>query len=263
MPRALATTLLLALLAPVPAAGAPEELQLDVPRSAAVAGALLGASLAGYLLQDQLAPPRCRLCGAGALDTWTRTQLRWADGRGARSASDVMLVTVPLLAGSALLASSFQHGDSRTALEDGLMMAEAASLALLATQVAKLATARLRPYAWADPAGVHEVDSRLSFWSGHTAFTFAAASAAGTVARLRGYGSWPWILGLGMAGAAATGWLRMAADRHWATDVLVGAAVGTAAGLGLPAWLHGRRATSGAAGGTRLALLPFGIAGEF
>jgi membrane-associated phospholipid phosphatase len=260
VPRALAAALLLLLAPPSAAAAAPEALHLDLDRSAVVTGALLAGSLASALLQDRLTPPRCRVCGAGALDTWTRDQLRWADGRGASTASDVLLAAVPIVAGGALLASSFRHGDSRTALEDGLMLAEAASAALLATQVAKLATARLRPYAWADPAGSHGPDSRRSFWSGHTAFTFAAAGAAGTVARLRGYRSWPWILGLGMAGAAATGWLRMAADRHWATDVLVGAAIGTAAGIGIPAWLHGRRAAAGAA---RVTVAPLGIAGTF
>jgi len=259
--RALAAPLLLALLAPPPAwAAAPEELHLDVTRSALVTGALLAGSLASALLQDPLTPPRCRVCGAGALDTWTRQELRWADGRGAGTASDVMLVGLPLLAGGALLASSFGAGDARTALEDALMMAEAASAALLATQVAKLAVARLRPYAWADPGGDHGPDSRRSFWSGHTAFTFAAASAAGTVARLRGYRSWPWILGVGLAGAAATGWLRMAADRHWASDVAVGAVAGTLAGVGLPLWLHARR---GGVGAGRVAAIPFGLAGEF
>jgi membrane-associated phospholipid phosphatase len=33
---------------------------------------------------------------------------------------------------------------------------------------------------------------------------------------------------------AATGYLRIAADRHYATDVLAGAAVGTGVGLGWP-----------------------------
>jgi len=258
--RALAVPLLLALLPPRPAAAAPEELHLDVTRSALVTGALLAGSLASALLQDRLTPPRCRVCGAGALDTWTRDQLRWADGRGPSTASDAMLVGVPLLAGGALLASSFGAGDARTAFEDGLMMLEATSAAVLATQVAKLAVARLRPYAWAEPGSEHGPDSRRSFWSGHTSFTFAAASAAGTIARLRGYRSWPWIMGLGLAGATATGWLRMAADRHWATDVAVGALVGTAAGVGMPLWLHARK---GGAGAGRVAVTPFGIAGEF
>lgn len=261
MNRALAAALLLALLAPRPsAAAAPEALHLDVTRSAVVTGGLLGATLVSTLLQDRLTPPACRLCGAGRLDTWTRDELRWADGRGASTASDVLLVGVPLLSTGALLASSWSAGGSRTAFEDLLMVAEASSVALLATQVAKLAAARLRPYAWSDPAGEHGPDSRRSFWSGHTSSTFAFAASAGTVARLRGYRSWPWIMGLGLAGAAATGWLRIAADRHWATDVLVGAAVGTAAGLGLPAWLHGRRDGGASA---QVSAFPLGISGTF
>ena len=39
--------------------------------------------------------------------------------------------------------------------------------------------------------------------------------AAGTVALVRGYESGPWILGLGLAGAATTGYLRVAADAQF------------------------------------------------
>jgi membrane-associated phospholipid phosphatase len=51
---------------------------------------------------------------------------------------------------------------------------------------------------------------------------------------MRGYESAPWILGLGLAGAATTGYLRVAADAHWATDVLAGAAFGAAVGVAVP-----------------------------
>src|SRR4029077_11064630 len=43
---------------------------------------------------------------------------------------------------------------------------------------------------------------------------------------------WIWIGGVGLAGS--TGYLRVAADRHFLTDVLVGAAVGTAVGTLMP-----------------------------
>jgi hypothetical protein len=41
--------------------------------------------------------------------------------------------------------------------------------------------------------------------------------------------------------AAATGYLRIAADSHYFSDVLVGAAVGTAVGLLVPHLLHKER----------------------
>ena len=44
---------------------------------------------------------------------------------------------------------------------------------------------------------------------------------------------------IGFTAAAATGYFRMAADKHWLTDVLTGAATGTAVGLLVP-WLHRR-----------------------
>jgi len=48
------------------------------------------------------------------------------------------------------------------------------------------------------------------------------------------------------------GVLRIAADMHWASDVLTGAAVGTAVGAGLPVLLHARNPESP----TNTAILP-------
>jgi membrane-associated phospholipid phosphatase len=74
----------------------------------------------------------------------------------------------------------------------------------------------------------------MSFWSGHTSFTFAVAAAATQVARLRGRTGWGWLAAATFVGAALTGYLRVAADQHWLTDVITGAGIGTAVGLGLP-----------------------------
>jgi membrane-associated phospholipid phosphatase len=250
---------LLALSLALPARAEPRELRLDAPVSLATTGGALTAVLAAELLKPWIAPPACRICGTDALDGWARDALRWRDAEAAARASDVLLAGVPLLAGGALALSAARAGGGRTAGEDLLMVGEATSLALLATEVAKLAAGRARPYAWADPAAARDRDAFLSFWSGHAAVTFAAASAAGTVARLRGYRSWPWITGLGLAGAAGCGWLRIAGDRHWALDVLAGAAVGSLAGFGLPVWLHGRRGAGAAPAGAAT----IGFAGAF
>jgi len=262
MVRTTAALLALALGLPAPAAE-PEPLRLDLPLTLGVTAAAGAGALLAVALEGELRARSCRICEPNAFDRWARDGLRWKDWHAAKVGSDVLLGAVPLGAAGALALSGWQAGGSRTALEDLVMVAEAVSVALLATEIAKLAAGRLRPYAWADP-GSADRDANLSFWSGHTAATFAAASAAGTVARLRGYRSWPWIVGLGLAGAAATGWLRIAADRHWTTDVLVGAAVGSAAGFGLPLLLHGRRDAAGSgAAGLQLTPLPLGIAGTF
>jgi membrane-associated phospholipid phosphatase len=48
----------------------------------------------------------------------------------------------------------------------------------------------------------------------------------------------------------------MAADKHWLTDVLTGAATGTAVGLAVP-WLHRKRPGGRA---LRLSIVPGGLA---
>ena len=73
-----------------------------------------------------------------------------------------------------------------------------------------------------------------------TALAFAAVASAGTVAELRGYrGAWAvWTVGIPMA--SFVGYLRVAGDQHWASDVLVGAAVGGGTGVLMPLLLHPR-----------------------
>jgi membrane-associated phospholipid phosphatase len=260
MTKATLAALSLALAAPAPAdAEPPAPLHLDVPLTLATTGGALAAVLASELLKGQLAPASCRICGTNALDTSVRRSLLWRNTTAASNASDILELGVPAAAGGALALSGYLAGGTRTAAEDVLVTAEAVSAALLATQIVKYATGRSRPYAWADPAAARGKDANLSLWSGHTAATFAAAAAAGQVARMRGYRAWRWIMALGFAGAAACGYYRIAADRHWATDVVAGAAAGTAAGLGLPPLLHGPRAGDG----PRLTVLPTGVAGEF
>jgi membrane-associated phospholipid phosphatase len=88
-------------------------------------------------------------------------------------------------------------------------------------------------------------EENQSFFSGDTSLAFAAVSSATTLAYLRGYKMAPYVLALGGVIGLGTAWLRVAADMHWASDVLTGAAVGTAVGFGLPYFVHARRAVAG------------------
>jgi PAP2 superfamily protein len=72
---------------------------------------------------------------------------------------------------------------------------------------------------------------------------------------LRGDPAAPWAWGIGLGLAAAVGYLRVAGDAHWLTDVLAGAAAGTAFGVAVP--LAERRLVSG------VTLAPGGIAVRF
>jgi membrane-associated phospholipid phosphatase len=67
--------------------------------------------------------------------------------------------------------------------------------------------------------------------SGHTLAAFAAAAAVTSETS----GWWPatrWVIGpVLFTGAGVTGLSRMYDNRHWASDVIVGAGIGTFAGL--------------------------------
>jgi membrane-associated phospholipid phosphatase len=213
---------------------------IDVPVTL-VGGALWLASLA---LRPELSPSACRWCRTDALDDGVRATLLWRNPAVADDLSDVTgfaLVPVASL-GLDALASSHDRAARGVGL-DAFLVLEATVLALDANEITKLLVARERPYVNAlapDAAGrrVHTTDDDVSFFSGHTSEAFALAAATGTVATMRGY-RWaavPWIVGGGLA--AGTGYLRIAADRHWFTDVLVGMVIGVGIGIGVPLLFH-------------------------
>jgi membrane-associated phospholipid phosphatase len=74
-------------------------------------------------------------------------------------------------------------------------------------------------------------DQHMSFPSGHTTAAFSAAAAV--VAETHEW--WPqstwYVAPIMYGGATAVGLSRMYDDQHWASDVLMGAAIGTFAGL--------------------------------
>ena len=104
--------------------------------------------------------------------------------------------------------------------------------------VIKFTAGRERPFVNADTnphdfrflSGARD-DTRRSFPSGHTTAAFSAAAAV--VAETHEW--WPrstwYVAPLMYGGATAVGLSRMYDDQHWASDVLMGAAIGTFAGL--------------------------------
>jgi membrane-associated phospholipid phosphatase len=81
-----------------------------------------------------------------------------------------------------------------------------------------------------------------SFISGHTAFAFTGAGLICTHQRYldiyRSERAGRALCGASMAAATVAASFRIVANRHWASDVLAGAAVGLFSGLALPRLLH-------------------------
>lgn len=78
-----------------------------------------------------------------------------------------------------------------------------------------------------------------SFPSGHSTTAFAAAAAV-TNETTRWWPKSTWVIGpLMYTGAAAVGLSRMYHNRHWASDVVMGAAIGTFTGRKVVQYAHG------------------------
>jgi membrane-associated phospholipid phosphatase len=251
---ALAACVLVVGAAPVRA----EPTELSVRRGPSLAFSLGGGLL--YLLsetafKDDLAPSGCRWCDGDDLngvDRGVRDALVWDDPASARTISNVTgYVGAPLVAFGVLALAGREHGVDRV-IDDELIVFEAVIGAGLLNQGVKFLVGRERPFVRALPPGDKpgEADDNLSFYSGHTSLTFSLAVASGTVASLRGYREAPWIWATGLTLAGATGYLRIAGDKHYFTDVVTGAVVGSFVGFAVPYWLHrsGNRGETSALG---------------
>ncbi len=213
-----------------------DELSVDVPSTAAVTGTAAAVFMALELAGSKLTPSSCRWCEPPAIDENARLHLKWDDTQLANNLSTVLLVTVP----ASLMALDYfalTHRDAGKFGEDVLVVLESIAVTAVATDTIKYVAARRRPFAWASGVRTASGDDN-SFVSGHASATFAGAAAFGTLAMLRGYPHWPVIYAAGFTGAAAVSYLRIAADKHWLTDVLGGAALGTAIGVAMPLLLH-------------------------
>ena len=182
----------------------------------------------------------CRWCDAkdghprlNGLDGRVADSLRWTDRNRAHRWSDA---TLGASFGQAIGYVSL--GSRPAALRDGALLVESYALTMAVTQLTKKIARRPRPYAHREdpPPGkrLDTEDARESFFSGHASSSFCMAVATGTIAFARKEKNAGWVLGSGLALAATTSYLRIAADRHYFTDALVGAVVGSAAGFLVP-----------------------------
>jgi membrane-associated phospholipid phosphatase len=195
-----------------------------------------------------VAPSGCHWCDTrlDAPDASVRSALVWArPGSGqpdihlADTLSNVTAFGLAPATALGITALAAGHDGRLADLPiDFLIITEATAVTMDLNQGIKFAAARERPYVrfHTDQGLPH--DGELSFFSGHTCFTFALAASSGTVATMRGYRWAPWVWAQGMAIAAATGYLRIAADRHYFTDVLTGALVGSMMGFAIPYVFH-------------------------
>jgi len=211
---------------------------------------LLGATAVAL----QFAPPAksARWDSPILFDSAARKLLRLHSAsarKTAESVSNVLFVAevgYPVLVDPLLMAWAVRKSPS-VAWQMSVINAQAYGLTLVLNQAAKRLTSRKRPYVDQcdrDPTGAScGSGSRYqSFYSGHTA---VAATGAGLICahhtQLSLYQNAALDTGTCVAavlGTAVTGVMRLAADNHWASDVLVGHLMGYLSGYLLPTLLY-------------------------
>jgi len=151
--------------------------------------------------------------------------------------SNVLLVSFKLLPLPFLL-SKFIRNDFITL---AVMYAEMEIFVNGFKYISKGMVQRIRPYVYNSDSDIPaeqktEKDAKRSFYSGHTTAAFASAVFASTVfSDYFPHSKWKSVMwGSTLLGASATAYFRVAAGKHFPTDVLAGAFMGSLVGYLVP-----------------------------
>ena len=162
--------------------------------------------------------------GAAAFaDIHVREQALASDGEFAHDLARVMRHVPVAAAAGVVVGYAAGAVSDRPGLKDASRRVGASMLvAGIATAGIKVVVGRVRPDESASETDTYQPFSgHGSFPSGHAALAFAAATALDRETRA---GWVPWVA---YPIAGLVGWSRVLEDRHWASDVVAGAALGT------------------------------------
>jgi membrane-associated phospholipid phosphatase len=218
----------------------PSPFAISLGVDAPLLSASLGAWIIPTFISGGMPGPACDPCDPSGLNALDRPVIDYASYE-ADILSDVALVAVPVLA----LSVTFVHFPIwgwQGVFEDFVMIAEAMALSGLVQQITRYAVRRPRPFMYREGvqlASRHKVGATLSFFSGHTTLAFSSATAFAYIFTVRQPDS-PWVPLVwitSMLGASVMPVARVFSGEHFWTDVIVGAGVGAAFGILIPA-LH-------------------------
>jgi membrane-associated phospholipid phosphatase len=236
--RAGAVAAALALAATVAAPAARAEPPLWPGRGAGLDGVVLGGAALGAALFELYPVERDHRWHHelfGDLDRRTEGHV----SSGAAQLSNGTLVVTVLVPPTLLVRDGLDDDAGRRVL----VLGEALGVDLLIAGAVKHVVQRPRPYVYdRDPAVVawaarQGADSRLSFYSGHAAVAFGAAVAGSYLygAHSTDPDARALIWGFELMSATVTAGLRIRAGRHFPSDVVVGAVVGSGVGWAVAA----------------------------
>jgi membrane-associated phospholipid phosphatase len=156
---------------------------------------------------------------------------------GAHTAADILVFSLLLAPHAVNLVAT--RGRDSIWLEDAAISLESVLLTQGVTQVVKVAVSRPAPIVYDSNVPIEErtsTDALASFWSGHTATAFAAATSFAVSYWLRHpQDPWRWVVLASLESAAlVVGLLKIRAGYHYPSDIAAGAAAGMSIGVLVP-----------------------------
>lgn len=211
--------------------------KLDTKKESIIFGSGIGLGVIGLIINDDILP-----FTVNELNAINRNDVNKFD-RGATynwsptiaNASDV-LVAATILSPALLAFSDEVKNDFTPVLSmyfQTLILSEALSLML------KGITQRPRPFVYNEDVPLNKkqtLNAKRSFFSGHASVAFAMAVFLSTVySDYHPNSKWkPFVWGVSLLAASTVGYLRYAAGKHFPTDIITGAVVGSAVGYFIP-----------------------------
>lgn len=195
-----------------------------------------------YMAKDEFNAPRCLPdCDSSKVIGIDQPYVgRW--NKKMAHISDYVLLTslgLPHLLGAIDVAVSDPEDGWEGYLKDEIILFQTLSITLGATALMGLAIDRPRPFVYNENVSLQtrsEGDAATSFPSGHTSLSFSMATAYSIIYTKRhpdsGWVAPLWIFTHGLAATAAA--LRVEAGKHYPTDIVGGAVLGSAIGLLVP-----------------------------
>lgn len=212
-------------------------LTVDLP---VLAGALAMKRHSGALLQDARSNPLdMASLNRGSVSSFDR----WAIGYHSASLSNVSsgLAWAEFALPLALTSMEIVRGQRpwHGAITDAVILQEALMISGALSSYAKSFPIHSTPLTYDASVGMDEKrrpQNVSSFFSNHTSTAFTIATFTGYTYQLRNPESplVPWVWGTGLSMAAGVGALRIFSGKHFPSDVLMGAAVGSLCGYLVP-----------------------------
>lgn len=164
--------------------------------------------------------------------------------------SDYMVVSMAIMP----FAVNWVENSNTAYFKESLIIVESIAISSALNNIVKYAISRPRPYIYSNKANTKEKNNRdahLSFYSGHTTFAFSTAVSFATIMSKRFDKTWQksLIWGIPLTLASTVAFLRINSGKHFLTDVLTGAVIGSSIGWIVP-YLHENSSNKIIAGGS-------------